>query len=375
MDLETRAIHGRLPNRLLDDAVAPPIHLSTTFIRETDGSYPKGYSYTRSANPNRAALEQTLAQLEGGAAAACFASGTAATMAVFQALSTGDHVLVPNAAYYGTREMLRSIFPRWGLQYDFVDMTDLKAVEAAMRPNTRMLWIETPSNPTLRVTDVAAVVALAKKSNALVVADNTVATPVLQNLFGMGVDLIVHSTTKYINGHSDVLGGVVVTRQEGEIFQRIKTIQVHGGAVPSAFDCWLALRGIKTLPQRMTAHCDNAQAVAEFLADHPAVTAVHYPGLANHPHHALAKRQMTKFGGLLSFEVQGGQREALAVVAACKIIARATSLGGVESTIEQRASMEGPDTKTPQNLLRLSVGLESAADLTRDLAEALKVLA
>lgn len=375
MDFETRAIHGRQANPLLDDDVAPPIHLSTTFVRDPDGTYPKGYSYTRSGNPNRAALEQTLASLEGGAAAACFASGTAATMAVFQSLAAGDHVLVPEAAYYGTREMLRAIFPRWGLQYDFIDMTDLEAVRRAMRPNTRMLWLETPSNPTLRITDVAGVVALARAAGALVTADNTVATPLLQRLFALGCDLVVHSTTKFINGHSDVLGGVVVTRQDDDMFKRIRTIQVHGGAVPSAFDCWLALRGVKTLAHRMTAHCANAQAVAEFLATQPAVTAVHYPGLTTHPQHALARRQMTKFGGLLSFEVRGGQREALAVVAGCRVVGRATSLGGVESTIEQRASMEGPDTKTPPNLLRMSVGLESASDLIQDLGRALKVLA
>jgi cystathionine gamma-synthase len=371
MDFETKALHGHRDNALLHGVVAPPIQLSTTYLREGDGTYPSTFSYTRRSNPNREALEETLAALEGGVACAAFASGTAATMAVFQALGTGDHVLVPKDAYYGTREMLREIFPRWGLAATFVDMTDLAAITASVTPKSKLLWLETPSNPMMKVTDLAAAVGIARRVGALTVVDNTVATPVLQRPFTFGVDLVVHSTTKYLNGHSDVLGGAVVAREATETLRRLRTIQVHGGAVPSAFDCWLALRGVRTVAQRVREQSRNAQRIAEWLAEQPAVTAVHYAGLKTHPQHALAAKQMTQFGGLLSFQVRGGAAGAMAVAAGVALIRRATSLGGVETTLEHRASMEGPDTTTPQDLLRMSVGLESPEDLISDLERAL----
>jgi cystathionine gamma-synthase len=374
MDPKTLALHGYRANPLTPNSVAAAIQLSTTYEREADGSYPRGFSYGREENPNRSQLEEALAALEGGSAAAAFASGTAATMAVFQTLASGDHALVPREAYYGTRVMLTEIFPRWGLAVDFVDMTDLGAVRAAWRPNTRLVWTETPSNPTMRVTDLEGVAALARERGAFSVCDNTVATPLLQRPFAFGYDLVVHSTTKYLNGHSDVVGGVVIAGAADPLFERVRTLQVHGGAVPSPFDCWLTLRGLKTAPYRIKAQSDNALRIAEFLAGHPRVAAVHYAGLKTHPQHELARRQMTQFGGLLSFEVQGGEREAFAIAAACRLIRRATSLGGVETLIEQRASMEGPGTATPANLLRLSVGLEAVEDLIADLEAALGVV-
>ncbi len=371
MDLETLAIHGYEAVPLLDGAIAPPIHLSTTFEREKDGAYPLGFSYARRGNPNRDALEATLARLEGGAGAVAFASGSAATMGVFQALASGDHVLVAKDSYHGTRAMLAEIFLRWGLTFDLVDMTDVSAVEESMKPNTRLIWVETPSNPTMRVTDLGRVAELAKKHRCIAVCDNTVATALLQRPFEFGFDLIVHSTTKYVNGHSDVLGGAVVAREAGEWLDRIRGVQQYGGGVPSPFDCWLTLRGLKTFAYRVKGQSENAQRIAEFLAEHGAVRKVHYCGLPTHPQHQLAKSQMKAFGGLLSFEVKGGEKEAFAVAGGCSLIRRATSLGGVESLIEQRASMEGPGTSTPVNLLRLSVGLESTKDLIADLKGAL----
>lgn len=372
MDPKTIAIHGEGKVHLLGGAITPPIQLSTTFDREGDGSYPLGFSYSRRNNPNRDALEEALAAFEGGFEAACFASGTAATMAVMQALATGDHVLVPEDSYYGSRAMLREIFPRWGLQCDLVDMADEIAVERALKPNTKLIWVETPSNPMMRITNLRNIALLARQIGAVSVADNTVATALLQRPFEFGFDLIVHSTTKYINGHSDVLGGVVIAREKTNPYmERIRQIQIHGGAVPSPFDCWLTLRGLRTLPYRVPAQSAAAAQIAAFLSSHPRVEKVYYAGLPSHPGHVLARQQMQSYGGLLSFTVPGGQKDALAVAAACRLIRRATSLGGVESLIEQRSSMEGPETTTPPNLLRLSVGLEAVSDLTQDLNQAL----
>ena len=307
MDLETLAIPGHGDIGLMDGVVAPPIQLATTFEREKDGGYPRGFSYIRKNNPNRDALESTLTKLEGGADTACFASGTAATMAVFQTLASGDHVLVPRDSYYGTRVMLTEIFPRWGLSSDLVDMTDLRSVERErIRKNTRLIWLETPSNPTMRVSDIRRLVEIARRAGALTVVDNTLATPLWQRPFAFGVDLVVRSTTKYLNGHSDVLGGAVIAREASAAFQRVRQVQIHGGGVPSPFDCWLTLRGLKTFPYRVRAQTDNAQKVAEFLATHRAVTAVHYPGIPSHAGHELARSQMTGFGGLLSFERRSG---------------------------------------------------------------------
>jgi cystathionine gamma-synthase len=370
--IETVAVHAGHAVDRATGAVTPPIHLSTTFERAPDGAFhAAGYFYARHGNPNRAALEACMAALEGGAAAAAFSSGAAATMSIFQALSPGDHVIAPTDAYHGTIILLRDILGPWGLDATFLDMADPAAVERALRPRTALVWVETPSNPLLRVSDIAAIARIARAAGARCAVDNTWASPVLQRPFEVGADLALHATTKYLGGHCDVLGGVVVSRTDDAFFQRIRNVQIQGGAVAAPFDCWLVLRGIRTLPYRMRGHCENARSVAGFLARHPQVEAVHYPGLPDHPGHAVAARQMRDFGGMLSFQVRGGKNEALAVAARLRLITRATSLGGPDTLIEHRASIEPPDKGTPQNLLRLSVGLEHPEDLIQDLAQAL----
>jgi cystathionine gamma-synthase len=379
MKIETLAVHAAHSVDPATGAVAAPIYLSTTFERDIEGTYSRGFMYTRNDNPNRDALERGISALEGGAAAAAFASGTGATMSIFQALAPGDHVLAHADAYYGTSRLLREIFLRWGLQADFVDMSDVTAVKKALKPNTKLAWAETPSNPLLKIVDLAAVAKIVHGAGALFVCDNTWA-PVLQRPFDLGADLILHSTTKYFGGHCDVLGGVVVAKENSDFFQRIRGIQYEGGAVPSPFDCWLILRGMRTLPWRMRAHSENAMKVADFLAQHRRVARVHYPGLPSHPGHKIAAGQMSirstdaqdkLFGGMLSFEVKDGSNAAMSVAAKTKIFIRATSLGGVESLIEHRASIEGPGTTSPEGLLRLSIGLENADDLIEDLDQAL----
>lgn len=371
MRLETLAAHAGREADPATGAVTPPIHLSTTFERAADGSYPRGYFYSRIANPNRDALEKCLAALEGGAAAAAFSSGSAATMTVFQALSPGDHVIAPTDVYHGTARLLREVLASWGLDTSFVDMTKPGQVAQAVRANTKLIWAESPSNPLLKITDIGRIAEIAYEAGALCACDNTWATPILQRPFELGADLIVHATTKYLGGHGDVLGGAVIARAEDGFFQRMRKIQTLGGAVPSPLECWLVLRGVPTLPYRMRGHSENALRVATFLSGHPAVEAVHYPGLKEHPGYEVAARQMALPGGMLSFQVGGGREKAFEVAAKVKVFTRATSLGGVESLIEHRASMEGPETRTPDNLLRLSVGLEHPDDLIEDLAQAL----
>ena len=376
MNIETIAVHAGKSIDPTTGAVMPPIHLSTTFERAADGSYPSGFSYIRADNPNRRALEEALVALEGGVAAATFGSGMAAIMAVFQALQSGDHVLIPDDIYFGTGKLVRELFGPWGLQHTAVDMTDLAAVQAAVRPTTKLIWIETPSNPLLKITDVTAVADLAHAAGAICACDSTWPTPMLQRTLALGADLAIHATTKYLGGHSDVLGGAVITSSEGAFWNRLLLVQRTGGAVPSPFDCWLTLRGIRTLPYRMRGHCENARKVAHFLANHPKVCVVHYPGLASHPGHAIAAKQMSDFGGMLSFQVcpdklHTGMENALRVANRTKLFTQATSLGGVESLIEHRFSVEGPNSKTPDNLLRVSVGLEHPDDLIADLAQAL----
>src|SRR5437763_4904046 len=370
MKIETVAVHAGHTIDLATGAVSAPIHLSTTFERDVEGGYPRGFMYTRNNNPNRQALEEGISALEGGAAGAAFGSGTAATMAIFQALEPGDHVLAHLDAYYGTSRLLCEIFLRWGLEADFIDMSDLAAVKKSLRKKTKLAWMETPSNPLLKIVDVAAVTQILHDVGVLCVCDNTWA-PVLQRPFDLGADLILHSTTKYFGGHCDVAGGIAVSRTENEFFQRVRTIQYSGGAIPSPFDCWLILRGMRTLPWRMRAHSENAMKVACFLAQHQQVEHVHYPGLPSHPGHEIAGKQMSMFGGMLSFDVAGGREAAMNVAAKTKIFIRATSLGGVESLIEHRASIEGKGTTSPESLLRLSIGLENADDLIEDLDQAL----
>jgi cystathionine gamma-synthase len=367
---ETIAVHAGRAIDPATGAVAEPIHLSTTFQRAEDGSFPTGFDYARSDNPNRAALEKALVLVEGGEVAAAFASGLAAAATVFQALAPNDHVVAPREAYHGVLRLLRDVFARRQLAVDFVDMTDVDAIRKAVRADTKVVWAETPSNPTLKLTDLAAAAEIAHNAGARLVVDNTWC-PMIQRPFALGADLVMHSTTKYFGGHSDVMGGALIARQDDEFFRRIRELQIVAGAVPAPFDCWLVHRGMQTLPWRMRAHCDNAARVAQFLATHPKVERVHYPGLLSHPQHALAQRQMSLFGGMLSFELRGDRAAAMSLPNRMQIFTRATSLGGVESLIEHRQSIEGPETLTPATLLRLSIGLEHGDDLIADLDRAL----
>ena len=371
MKIETIAAQAAHKIDSATGAVSPPIYLSTTFERDPDGEYSRGFNYSRGNNPNRQALEECMSLLEGGVAAAAFSSGMAATSSLFQALSMGDHVILPSDCYHGTSRVVHEIFSHWGLEMTSVDMTDLDQVRAAVLPNTRIIWTESPSNPVLKITDLARVAEIAHDAGTLCVCDNTWASPVLQQPLSLGADVVMHSTTKYLGGHEDVLGGVIVTKEDSSFFRRVKTIQGHCGAVPSPFDCWLVLRGIRTLHLRMRTHSDQAFKIASFLRERPQVAAVYYPGLTDHPGHAIAGGQMSGFGGMLSFQVAGGKKSALQVAAKVKLIVRATSLGGTQSLIEHRASMEGPNSQTPDNLLRVSVGLENVDDLIEDLAQAL----
>lgn len=373
MKIETIAIHAGNQLDQGNKAVIQPITLSTTFERAEDGSYPTGYSYGRSNNPNRNALENVLAKLENGAAAAAFSSGNAAGMTVFQSLEPGSHIICPDDMYHGLRNQLKQVFANQ-LEFDFIDLGDLELVEASIKPNTKLIWIETPSNPLLKITDIAAMVAIAKKTSIKTVCDNTFATPILQRPLELGVDLVMHSTTKYLGGHSDVSGGALVAREANDWWLKLKQIQEMGGAVPGPFDCYLTVRGIKTLPYRMKGHVENATKLAAFLENHPKVERVFYPGAASHPQFNITQKQMSAGGGMLSFLIKGGAKEALAVINQLKIFTQATSLGGVESLIEHRASVEGLDTKTPQNLVRVSVGLENIEDLIADLQTGLDAL-
>lgn len=369
--IETLAVHAGRRIDPATGAVTPPIHVSTTFERDADGQYPLGFSYAREGNPTRQSLEECLAALEGGKEALAYSSGMAVASALLQGLEPGDHIIAPDDVYYGLRQLLGIVFAKWPLETTYVDMTDLAAVRAAVRPATRLVLIETPSNPLMKITDLAAVARIAREANAISVCDGTFTTPVLQRPLDLGVDMVWHSTTKYISGHSDMVGGALITRYDNYLFERARKSLMLGGAAPSSFDCWLALRGASTLPWRMRAHSGNAQAVAEFLQRHPAVERVYYPGLSEHPGAEIARQQMSCWGGMLSFQTRGGREAAMAVAARVRLFTRATSLGGPHSLIEHRASIEGRDTKTPQNLLRVSIGLENADDLIADLQQAL----
>ncbi|MBV8905751.1 MAG: PLP-dependent transferase, partial [Acidobacteriia bacterium] len=350
-----------------------PIHLSATFERAPDGNYPLGFSYSREGNPNRLMLERCLADLEGGKEALVFSSGLAVATAVVQGLEPGDHILAPDDVYWGLREVIGGVFGKWELETSYIDMTDLDSVRAALRTNTRLLWLETPSNPLMKITGLAAIASLAREHpKVITICDSTFTTPCLQRPLDCGIDMVTHSTTKYISGHSDVVGGVLITRHDNYLFERCRRSQRFGGAVPSPFDCWLTMRGIETLPYRMRAHSENALRIAQCLSGHRKVEAVHYPGLPAHSGQEMAARQMSAFSGMLSFQVRGGEEAAKAVAARCRLIIRATSLGGAHSLIEHRASVEGPRTRTPRNLLRLSVGLEHPDDLLADLLQALE---
>ena len=368
MKKETQAIHA---TNLVDEtagAIATPIFLSTTFARDADGRYPKGHMYSRNSNPNRDALEKGLAILEGGAKAFAFGSGLAAVSSVFQCMKLGDHVLMPDVGYYASMKLADEIMGPWGLQMTQVDMEDLEAIKAAIQPNTKLIWVETPSNPLLGISDIQAICTLAHSHGIFVGVDNTIATPILQNPISLGADIVMHATTKYIGGHSDVLGGAIIMREENEWSARIKRVQILMGATQNPLDCYLLARGLKTLPLRMREHSASALTLAQKLEKHIAIEKVHYPGLISHPQHELAKRQMPNgFSGMISIQIKGDEANARKVASKLKLFQQATSLGGVESLVEHRRSIEGPDSKTPGNLLRLSIGLEHVDDLWEDL--------
>jgi len=356
-------------------AVAPPIHLSTTFARDRESVPIGGHTYVRESNPNQEQLEEALAPLEGGEAALVFASGMAAGIGLLQALPPGSHVLFPDDVYYGFRTAAQEILPNWGIRSDFVAMDDLAALAAAIRPETRVVWLETPSNPLLKVTDVAGAAGVARGAGGAditVVVDNTFATPVLQRPLELGADVVLHSTTKYFGGHSDVQGGALVFARRDGLWERTAHLRHILGAVASPFNDWLVLRGVRTLACRVAAQSASALAVARALANLTAVAAVHYPGLPAHPGHEIARRQMSAFGAMLAFRAAGGREAALRAVGRARLFTRATSLGGTESLIEHRATSEGPGSRTPQELIRLSIGLEHPDDLIADLAQALE---
>jgi cystathionine gamma-synthase len=354
-------------------ALAQPIYLTTTFQRDADGGYPRGYRYSREGTPNRTSLETCLAALEGGIGAAAFASGLAANMAVLELLREGDRLIAPREAYYGSIKQFTEHAARRRVTVELADFTDLKAVKTAVGDRARLVWIETPTNPLLNITDLKAVTAVAHAAGALVVCDNTFATPICQRPFDFGVDLIIHSGTKYLGGHSDVLSGLAIVRTDSALLEHLQAWQRSAGAALAPFDCWLLRRSVATLALRVRAQCAGALQVAEFLVRHPAIEQVFYPGLPQHRGHATAVAQMTGgFGAMLSICVSGGQQAALDVASRTQLFARATSLGSVESLIEHRASIEGPQSRTPLNLLRLSVGIEEPTDLIADLEQALK---
>jgi cystathionine gamma-synthase len=371
MKFETQVVHAGHRIDPATGSVAPPIYLSTTFARDPEGTPLGGHTYIRESNPSQEQLEEALAPLEGGEGALVFASGMAAGVALLQTLPPGSHAIFPDDAYYGFRLAAEEYFPNWGIRSDFVAMDDLAALAAAIRPETRLVWLETPSNPLLKVVDLAAAVAIARRAGALSVVDNTFATPALQRPLALGADVVMHSTTKYFGGHSDVQGGALIFARKEGTYEQVRHLQHILGAVASPFNCWLVLRGVRTLACRIAAQSASALAVARALEVSPAVSAVHYPGLPSHPGHEIARRQMSAFGAMLSFRAAGGREAALAAVARASLFTRATSLGGVESLIEQRASSEGPNSRTPQDLIRLSIGLEHPDDLIADLLRAL----
>lgn len=372
MRIETLSIHA---GRHVDPAtgsISLPLHTSTTFERSADGSFPSGFEYTRDANPTRNAFEVAMAALEGGASAVAFASGMAAIAAILDALTKPGRIIVPDDMYFGIRSLIEETDIGRRYQFTPCDMRDLGRLREALASEaTSLVWIETPSNPLIRVVDIASVCAMAHEAGALAVVDNTWATPVLQRPLELGADAVVHSATKYIGGHSDLMAGVVVLPTGSPLDRPLRMVQRHRGSVAAPFDCWLALRGLQTLPLRMKAHCSGALEVAKSLTRHDMVETVLYPGLPSDPGHGLACRQMSGFGGMLSFIVQGGEANAMAVAARLKLITRATSLGGTHSLVEHRASVEGPQSMAPPGLLRLSIGLEHPEDIVDDLRQAL----
>lgn len=373
MKFETRAIHAGLQTEHASKAIVPPISPSTVFEIDAEGRKPDDLHYTRMANPNRLQFEEVLKALEGGRAAAAFSSGVAAGAAILQALDPGDHLIIPEDVYTGNRQLVKEIMTRWGLKSSFIDMTSTDRIKEHIRPETKLIWIETPSNPLMRITDIMAICKLAHAHSIRVVVDNTWPTPANQLPLELGADLVLHSTSKYFGGHSDILGGAVIAKKSDEFFERIRQIQILGGAVPSAQDCWMLSRSTRTLAYRVKGHNENAETVARFLESHKRVERTFYPGLDSHPEHEIAKKQMSGFGGMISFRIKGDERKAIRIVGNSTLIKRATSLGGVESTWEHRKSSEGEGTITPATMIRLSVGLEHPDDIINDLEQALAV--
>lgn len=372
----TRAIHAGYRPDPATGAVNVPIYASSTFAQDGVGGLRGGFEYARTGNPTRAALEASLAAVEEGAFARAFSSGMAATDCALRAmLRPGDHVVIPDDAYGGTFRLIDKVFTRWDVQYTPVRLADLDAVGAAITPRTRLIWVETPTNPLLSIADITAIAELGTDRSAKVLVDNTFASPALQQPLRLGADVVLHSTTKYIGGHSDVVGGALVTNDE-ELDEEFAFLQNGAGAVPGPFDAYLTMRGLKTLVLRMQRHSENACAVAEFLADHPSVSSVLYPGLPSHPGHEIAARQMRGFGGMVSVLMRAGRRAAQDLCAKTRVFILAESLGGVESLIEHpsamtHASTAGSQLEVPDDLVRLSVGIEDIADLLGDLEQAL----
>lgn len=377
LGFSTRAVHAGQSPDPATGAIMTPVYLTSTYVQEAPEKH-KGFDYARTVHPTRNALQLNLASLEGAAFGLCFASGMAATSTVIEALSSGDHVVCGNDLYGGTYRVFTKVFARFGVAFSFVDTTDLNAVEAAFTPQTKLVWIETPSNPLLKITDIRAIAKLAHAKKAKLVVDNTFASPALQRPLSLGADVVVHSTTKYLGGHSDVVGGAILVNDEA-LHKEYKFLQNAVGAVPGPLDCFLLLRGTKTLALRIERHCSNAMIVAKHLLAHPEVATVHYPGLPTHAGHETAKGQMSGFGGMISFELKGDMERAKRMISSCEIFALAESLGGVESLIGHPASMthgsipreERLKAGLTDGLIRLSVGIEDAADLTADLDRAL----
>lgn len=348
------------------EPVSTPIYLSTTYKRNKDGSYANDLIYSRNDNPNRKIVEQSIAQLENGKYAFAFSSGMAAITAVFQSLKSGDHIILPNDIYYAIKKLMQEVFKRWNLTYDLVEMTNIEAIKEAIRPNTSLIWIETPSNPQLKISDISEIVNLASSNKIKCAVDNTWATPVLQNPLALGADIVMHSSTKYFGGHSDVIGGCIVLNND-ELAKNIKSIQQLSGAVPSPFDCWLISRGIQTLHLRISKQTENALKLAKYLEKNPKVIQVNYPGLKSHPQHKLAKKQQNNgYGAMISILLDMNENESYKMSTKLKLFTSATSLGGVESLVEHRKSVEGITSTTPGNLIRISVGIEHIDDLKAD---------
>lgn len=368
---ETLAVHAGAEPDEATGAIAPPLHFSTTFRHGPAGEKVAHYEYQRERNPTQDRLETALAALEGGAAALAFGSGMAAMNALLESLPRGAHFVYPKDCYTGLRSLATEFLPERGISATAVDCADLTAVRAAITPATALLWAETPSNPQLQVADIAALARLAHEHGALLACDNTFATPVLQQPIALGADIVMHSTTKYFGGHSDVMGGALVFARGDELFKRVEHRRHVTGNILAPFSAWLTLRGCRSLPARMAWHCRNAKALAEFLAAQPQIERVNYPGLASNPNHAVAARQMKDFGAMLSIRMRGGREAALRLAGRLKLVHNATSLGGCETLIEHRASVEGEHPVTPQDLLRVSVGLEHIDDLIEDFRQAL----